>query len=112
MKDTIRNEFWGGQIEAVMKEIGRQAIICHVKILEPGVIEAVLRNDESACGSTNPMAFRKMREALMMGFVVREKVLERLGAAEGMALVTQIREALLAHIGDKLGGAPAHGGGQ
>ena len=103
MSDKIKNEFWGNQIEAVMKEIGRQASICRVKILDPGVIEAVLHNDEAATGSTNPLAFKKMRDALMMGFVVREKAFERLGTPDAQALVQQIRETLVAHFGGKLG---------
>jgi hypothetical protein len=102
--DRVRGAFWGGQIEAVMKEIAREATICHVRLLDPGMIEAVLRNDESATGSTNPRAFKKMRELLMLGFVVREKTLDRLGTLEGDELVRQIRETLQARFGDKLGG--------
>jgi hypothetical protein len=108
MTENIRSAFWGGQIEAVMKEIGREAVICHVKLLDPGMIEAVLRNDEAACGSTNPVAFKKMREMLMLGFVVREKAMERLGTLEGDELVKTIRETLVSHLGDKLGGPGVH----
>jgi hypothetical protein len=108
MVDKVKSGFWGPQIEGVMKEIGRQASICHVRILDPGVIEAVLHNDEAACGSTNPMAFKKMREALMMGFVVREKAFERLGAEDATELVTQIRAAMTSHFGGKLGGSGSH----
>jgi len=104
MSDRIRTAFWGGQIEDVMTEIAREAIICDVKLLEPGVIEAVLHNNEAACGSTNPMAFKKLRELLMMGFVMREKSVERLGALETQQLVTTIREHLKGRFGDQLGG--------
>ena len=104
MTDEVRTEFWGGQIEDVMTEIAREATICDVKLLAPGVIDAVLRNDAAACGSTNPLAFRKMRELLMMGFVVREKSVERLGALETQELVRSIREHLQERFGDKLGG--------
>jgi len=103
MADKIRTQFWGGQIEDVMTEIARQASICDVKLLAPGMIEAVLHNNEAASGSTNPMAFKKMRELLMMGFVMREKSVERLGALETQELVTTIREHLMERF-DKLGG--------
>jgi hypothetical protein len=104
MTEVIRNAFWGGQIEAVLKEIVREASICHVKLLEPGMVEAVLHNDEVACGSTNPMAFKKLREMVMLAFVVREKAMDRLGAVEGAQLAQTIRDALVAKLGDRLGG--------
>jgi hypothetical protein len=44
----------------------------------------------------------------MMGFVVREKAFERLGAEDATELVTQIREALIPHFGGKLGGSGTH----
>ena len=107
MTDKVRTEFWGGQIEDVMTEIAREASICDVKLLAPGVIDAVLRNDAAACGSTNPLAFKKMRELLMMGFVVREKSVERLGALETQELVESIRE----HLQERFGGKPGGGAG-
>ena len=107
MSDKIRNEFWGGQLESVMKEIARQSANCHVRILDPGVLEAVLHNDEAACGSDNPLAFKKLRAALMMQSVMREKAFERLGAIEANELITHIRETLVSHFGDKLGGPGA-----
>ena len=41
MSDKVRTEFWGGQMEDVMTEIARQAAICDVKLLAPGVIDLV-----------------------------------------------------------------------
>ena len=94
MSDKVRTEFWGGQMEDVMTEIARQETICDVKLLAPGVIEAVLKNNAAACGSTNPLAFKKMRELLMMGFVMREKSVEGLGALETKELIDTILEHL------------------
>jgi hypothetical protein len=104
MVDKIRTEWWGSQLDNVMTEIARQAVICDVKLLDPGVIEAVLHNDATACGSTNPIAFKKMRDMLMMGFVVKEKAFDRLGAAEADAIVKELRAALEKRLGGKLGG--------
>lgn len=104
MVDKIRTEWWGSQLDNVMTEIARQAVICDVKLLDPGVIEAVLHNDATACGSTNPIAFKKMRDMLMMGFVVKEKAFDRLGAHEADAIVKELRAALEKRLGGKLGG--------
>ncbi|MCE9658838.1 MAG: hypothetical protein K8R60_09790 [Burkholderiales bacterium] len=102
MSDVIRGKFWGRQIRDLMAEMTRQAIICKVSLLDAGVIDAVLRNDASVCGTSNPLAFKKLRDALMMGFVVRNKSVSALGPAETEALVTTIREAIKEYL-DKLG---------
>ena len=105
MGDKVQMEWWGHQLDAVLTEIAREAWICDVKLLAPGAIEAVLHGDESVCGSRNPIAFKKPRDLLMMGFVVREKAFEKLGAAEADAIIQAIRERLLERFGkDKLGG--------
>jgi hypothetical protein len=107
MSDKIRTEFWGRQIDSIMTEIAREATICKVRLLDPGVIEAVLHNNASVCGSDNPRAFKKLRDLLMMGFMVRGKAFDRLGAIEADELVKAIREKLLQRFGDRLGGNPA-----
>jgi hypothetical protein len=105
MSDKIRGEFWGGQIEAVMAEIAREATICQVRLLDSGVIEAVMHGNASVCGKDNPRAFKKLRDLLMMGFVVQEKAIERLGATEVEEHAAVVREKLKARLGGRLGGA-------
>ncbi|MCU0923901.1 MAG: hypothetical protein MUF16_26860 [Burkholderiaceae bacterium] len=72
MTDKIRTEFWGHQIDALLTEIVREASICQVK---------------------------KLREALMMTFVVRGKAFAGLGPVEADALIQEISEALKARLG-------------
>lgn len=105
MSDSVRTQFWGHQIDDVMTEIAREAAICQVRLLDPGVMEAVLHDNASVCGNDNPRAFKKLRELLMMGFVMREKAFDKLGPVEADALVTAIRDKLRAKFGDRLGGA-------
>jgi len=101
----FRAKFWGRQMDDLMTEMGRQATICKVKLLDPGVVDAVLRNDESVCGTSNPLSFKKLRDAMMLGFMVREKSVDGLGPVETAALVTAIRERLQEHLGGPAGGA-------
>jgi len=105
MSEQVRGRFWGRQMDDVMSEMARQATICKVRLLDPGVIDAVIRNDESVCGTSNPLSFKKLRDAMLLGFVVREKSVDRLGPAETEALVTAIRERLQAQLGNQLGGS-------
>jgi hypothetical protein len=102
--DTHSIKGWGRHVDEIMLEIARQALNCKVRLLDPGVIDAVLRDNDSVCGARNPIAFRKLRDLLRMGFVVRGKAFEQLGAAEAEALVTSVRELLRERIGDRLGG--------
>jgi hypothetical protein len=104
MTDKIQANFWGRQIDDVMSEIARQAAICKVRLLDPGVIEAVVSNNESVCGSSNPRSFKKLRELLMMGLVMRENSVEKVGPLETEALITNIRERLQERLGGRLGG--------
>jgi hypothetical protein len=104
MSEKVETGVWGQQIDDVMLEISRAAALCKVKLLDPGVIEAVLHDNASICGTNNPRAFKKLRELLMMGFVMQEKIIERIGPAETDALVSTVREKLKERFGGKLGG--------
>lgn len=95
---------WTHQFDDVMHEIVREAAICDAKLLNPGVIEAVLQNNDSVCGHQNPRAFKKLRDLLMLGFIMRGKAYEKLGALEAEELIASIRERLRTRVGNKLGG--------
>ena len=109
MVDEVRAKFWGGQLDAVLEEIARNASLCSIKLLDPGVIERVLKNDESVSAQKNPIAFKKLRELLMLGFVTQEKAYDKLGAVEADAMITVIRQHLIDRAGGKLGGTPSGG---
>ena len=63
-----------------------------------------MHNNDSVCGSNNPRAFKKLRDALMMGFFVRERAYDQLGPIEADELIGTIREKLKERFGGKLGG--------
>jgi hypothetical protein len=105
MAEEIRSRFWGRQLDDVMSEMVRQASICKVKLLDAGVVDAVLRNDSSVCGTSNPASFKKLRDAMMLGFMVREKSVDGLGPVETEALIAAIRERLQQYVGGRTGGA-------
>lgn len=104
MSEERKTSVWTHQIDDVMLEISRQAALCKVKLLDPGVVEAVLQNNESVCGSANPRAFKKLRDSLMLGFMVREKAYDQLGPLEADELIGSIRAKLQDRFGGKLGG--------
>ena len=107
MSEAIHGQFWNEQLETLITEIARQAMAAKAPLASPGIVEAVLRNDEATCGSSNPVAFRKLREALMMVFVVQKKAYDQLGPLETEAMIAGIRAALAPRFTGKLGGPAA-----
>jgi hypothetical protein len=101
--DAVRTGFWGGQLNEVDKEIARLASICRVKMLDPGVLERVLRTDESVCGTSNKLAFDKLRTALLIHYAVMEKSFDRMGVDETRKMVDVIVAKLKERFGDQLG---------
>jgi hypothetical protein len=104
MNERVRGRHWGRQMDDLMSEIARQATICKVRLLDPGVIDAVIRNDPSVCGTSNPLSFKKLRDAMLLGFVVKGRSVDALGPVETEGLITAIRERIQAHVGHQLGG--------
>jgi len=102
--EDLRTEWWAKKFDDVDRELAKLAIICKVPLLDPGVIERVLKNDASVCGTPNPPVFGKLRSLLMMHYAVRDKAVEALGAAEAQALINMVVARLRERIGAKLGG--------
>ena len=91
-------------LNEVDAQIARQATICKVRILDPGVLQRILENDETVCGSRNPAAFASLRNLLMMHFEVREQAVAALGSEKTKVLVDKIVAGLRERIGEQLGG--------
>jgi hypothetical protein len=101
--DQVRNRMWEQRLDEVDREVAKLATICNVRILEPGVIERVLKDDASVCGTKNPAAFKKLREILMIHYHVRGKAVGVIGEAETAHAIERIVERLRARIGGTLG---------
>ena len=68
--------------------------------------QRVLNKDASVCGKDKPTAFEKLRALLVMHYVVRDRVADRLGQNEAVAIGAEILAHLKGRIGDQLGGTP------
>jgi len=99
--------YWSHSLSEVDKEVARLATICSVRLLDPGVIERVLANDAGVCGTSNPMAFEKLRNVLMMHYAVRSRAVDQIGHTGADVLMKEILEDLRKKFGDRLGGPPA-----
>jgi len=103
----MSGRWYARSLSDVDREIARQASICNVQVLDPGVIERVLKNDASVCGSANPIAFAKLRHTLMMHYQIRDQAVVDIGETATRQVVEAIVEGLRKTIGDRLGGTPA-----
>lgn len=86
--------WWLHNLDELDREIATLATICDVRILEHGVIERVLHNDDSVCGRANPLAFTKLRDMLMFHFAIRQKAVDSVGPAATAELERHVVEHL------------------
>ena len=98
--------WWTKNLDELDYEIARMALLCQVKVLEPGVIERVLHKDASVCGTPNPVAFEKLHNLLMMHFKMREKSVDAVGQVETAQIEAHIIERLRKPFGDLVGKWP------
>lgn len=95
---TQRTQFpfgwWTDDLEEVDREIARMAMLCEINLLEPGVIDRVLKKDASVCGTSNPLAFAKLRDLIMLHLAIREKSAETFGQAQTACVEEYIVERL------------------
>lgn len=78
-------------LDEIDTEIARLAMLCRVRILEPGVVERVLRNDASVCGTNNPIAFGKLHNMLAMHFGVRASA----GVEHGQTRASRVEQQVI-----------------
>ncbi len=92
--DPVYRMLWTDDLEQVDREIVRLAALCHVNVLEAGVIRRVLKKDDSVCGARNPPAFRKLHDLIMLHLAIREKSVEAFGQGVTMAMEDYVVERL------------------
>jgi len=96
--------WWAKNLDDVDREVARLATICKVRLLDAGVIERVLHNDSSVCGTQNKAAFDKLRNGLMMHYHVRDKAVGVIGEAATAQVIAEIVSDLQKRLGKQLGG--------
>src|SRR5690349_19510547 len=80
--DPLEIAWWWKNIDELDHEIARLCLLCQVRILDHGVIERVLRRDDSVCARSNAIAFAKLHDMLMLYFAVRKKSVEAVGQVQ------------------------------
>jgi hypothetical protein len=105
-QDDLQIAWWVKNIDELDREIGRLCAICQVRILDPGIIERVLKNDASVCGTSNPVAFTRLRNMLMFYFANRKLSVEAIGQRQTAQIEAHVVEQLRNRFADLLGEWP------
>lgn len=95
--------WWANNLEELDGEIARLAMLCQIRLLQPGIIRRVLNRDATVCGTHNPMAFAKLHDLLMMHFAIRQKAADIVGQNETASIEALIVDRLQKRYGDLLG---------
>jgi hypothetical protein len=82
------------QLGPVDDEIARLALICSIKILDPGVVERIVAGDVSLCSKANERAFQKMRRLVAMHYSLTNDSVQALGPQASAEILAQIRKRL------------------
>ena len=105
-QDDLQIAWWVKNIKELDREIARLCLLCQVRILDPGIIVRVLKNDASVCGTPNPVAFEKLHNLLILYFANRKKAVEALGQVETAQIEAHVVEELRSRFADLLGRWP------
>ena len=98
--------WWAKNLDDVDREVARLAVLCKVRLLDPGIIERVLKNDATVCGAQNTRAFDKLRQGLMMHYHVRNQAVGAMGEAATQEVIKEIVANIEKRLGKQLGGNP------
>lgn len=96
-------EQWERTIEDVDLEIAQLAIMCHIRLLEPGMIQRVLDNDRSMCHGDHANGFDRLRGMVFLHYEVQKQLADELGATDAREVVQRVHTYLLGRIGSQLG---------
>lgn len=91
------------ELEALDLEIVRCAVICQVRLFDPGVLNQVMDNNELVCGQAHPTAFQSLRGLLYLHFDMHRQLAQTYGADDAEHIIQRVHEHLRPRIGEQLG---------
>jgi hypothetical protein len=89
---ATKHTAWQRHLDAIGEELLHLSIACNVNLREPNVIDRILKNDETVCGTRNPIGFHKLRNLIMATFSSLNKAMDRIGPDEVKMITEGIME--------------------
>jgi hypothetical protein len=78
------------QFEDVDRELARLAYLCDVDLSNDANVRGVIADNLPSAAARNPPAFKRMRDLLMLHYVLRGRAAESIGAAETRAILEDV----------------------
>ena len=78
------------QFEDVDRELARLAYLCDVDLSNEDNVRGVIADNLPSAAARNPPAFKRMRDLLMLHYVLRERAVESIGATETQAILEDV----------------------
>lgn len=88
------NPQWSRHLESIAEELLHLSIACDLKLRDPGVIERIIKNDDTVCGRKNEHGFRKLRALVMATYDSLGKSIDRIGPEETKKVTSAIAAAM------------------
>ena len=89
-----RHTAWVRHFDAIGDELLRLSVACDVRLRDPGVVDRILQNDATVCGTKNPIGFRKLHNLLKSTYYSINKSVDRLGPEETKRITDALVERL------------------
>jgi hypothetical protein len=103
MTDEV-NPQWSRHLESIVDELSHLSTACDVRLRDPGVIERIIKNDDSVCGRRNEHGFRKLRALVMATYDSLGKAIDRIGPEETKKITSAIAAAMEERRNSGVGG--------
>ena len=101
--DRFSTGHWEKLLGDIDLEIVQTSIMARVRLLDPGVAEAVLTRDPLVWHDGDTAALEKLRGLLAMHFNAERQIADCIGADEASAIAARVREHLRPRVGGQLG---------
>ena len=79
---------------AIDSEVARLSFLCGIKLLDAGVIERVIRGDQSVCAQPNAKLFQTLRGLVALHYNLTDASLSAIGPDESAKVLGQLRARL------------------
>lgn len=86
------NPQWSRHLEAIADELLHLSIACDVRLRDAGVIERIIKDDDTVCGRKNEHGFRKLRALVMATYDSLGKSIDRIGPEETKRITSTIAD--------------------
>jgi hypothetical protein len=78
------------KFEDIDLELSKYVAVCDLHLLDGDVADRVLRGDRTVCSNLSSDAFEKMRQLLIMHFLVRHEAVEAIGEGQTRGLLHDV----------------------